>query len=549
MTQKLFFLDLATEIILKCILHLSIDDIAICLRVGNRFLASVITQSQAIQYRAELEQAGVHEVPHKMRGVSIAERLALLRNREARWRTLSPASRYSIPLGMDAKAIVLLDFVDGLYFAAQPARWRTLYSGKPFSNFGLALAEHDLFVIITCAPCHDDPSTTSVDAHLFSFTTGEPHPLATCPVIHLYRFPTLAPRHKVELDAGIEILGRAMAISFRFFADFTDDSLNNLYLLDWQTGLHYFTPIPISTHRFFFLSPSTLLIPQATDNTMEIITLPDTASEKPTTHWTQNILALALPSTLPTVEVDPYSYRSRVSSHLPMGVPVAQREHIQSHFIPRADKSLLFLQYYTVRSHTLDQFQLHVVILHRALFLGEVRRRLANMHGKSCAGYTRVSWSDWGPKCARWMDPLHFGAEHDFVLASSAGMRIVGLLGKSDLDDSTPTPGDVPTHALQVLNFNPREVARAARRGVEEGNRASESTAPQSVASVRAQPHVNPHLGSSESTALGISFVQSTSREGILSGKYQRVHLSDEGFVGISVDAQGVGKFEVLHFG
>ncbi|KAJ7051445.1 hypothetical protein C8F01DRAFT_640347 [Mycena amicta] len=264
MPQKLFLLDLAPEIIVKCLLYLPLDDLATCLRVGNRFLAAVITDSPEIQYIAELEHAGMEENVHSMKGLSISGRLGLLRERESRWRTLSPVSRYSIPLGVATDNIVVMDLIDGLYFAgvsmnpsvllatslkyivlapgAQPACWKTVFEGKPFTNFQVALAEHDLLVILTCAPCANDPATTLLDAHLLSFTTGEPHPLAACPILPIYRFSTPARLVDVHLnlDAGIEILGGTLAIAFRYFEEpLGDENMNRLYprrLANWAAS-------------------------------------------------------------------------------------------------------------------------------------------------------------------------------------------------------------------------------------------------------------------------------------------------------------------------
>ncbi|KAJ7057344.1 hypothetical protein C8F01DRAFT_1307453 [Mycena amicta] len=504
MPQKLFLLDLAPEIIVKCLLYLPLDDLATCLRVGNRFLAAVITDSPEIQYIAELEHAGMEENVHSMKGLSISDRLGLLRERESRWRTLSPAFRYSIALGVATDNIVVMDLIDGLYFAgvsmnpsvllatslkyialapgAQPACWKTVFQGKPFMNFQVALAEHDLLVILTwcarptypqlivnpaSAPCANDPATTLLDAHLLSFTTGEPHPLAACPILPIYRFSTPARLVDVHLnlDAVIEILGGTLAIAFRYFEEpLGDENMNRLYLVDWQTGLHLFTslyaqlPIPIPTSRSIFLSPDIIGIPQTTDNAIEIVKLPSTPSEHPPTSvadgWLGATWEPAVGNTtahpfdaahrcpraalhIPSVEIVPYSYRSRASSCQPptsTSFRSAIATHNQAHFLPSANKSLFVLQYYTVRSQTWDT---------------------SSGHEYEDSGYSVIPWNDWGPRCARSMHPLQFGGserdflrgeEHDFVLATSSGMRMVGLRSDSE-----------------VLNFNPREVARAKR--------------------------------------------------------------------------------------
>ncbi|KAJ7069298.1 hypothetical protein C8F01DRAFT_511755 [Mycena amicta] len=554
--QRKRLLDLPPEIILSCLLHLSLDDLASCLRVHNRLLGRILTDSLVIRYRAEQELAGVHENPTRLEGMSTSDRLAALKGRQGRWRSFATQSRYTIPLpssnmslydvtaghwvraeteNEDDALSTKLSYLD-LSPDAQPAEWQTVCTGTPFVNFSTALEEHDLLVMITCAPCVDDPSMATIDAQILSLSTGTAHPLAAHPAIHLRRMRVDIDN---DFDAGLEISGRILAIAC---LDWDEHGSNLLYVLDWQSGHLIVEPFYTSSTAMVFITPTVLAVPQPIDNTIEIYRLP---SYSVALH---NIEALPfnLPPLKPGFIVVPPTVQLRIS---PTPRTIASHTgYLRAPFIPLPEEAVILLCYDTFNPEVdLDTvMETHLFVIRAATLLDLFVNGPWNRDQV-------VPWSAWGPKCTRWLDPA-VNCSANVWISGASGRRVLSYPPHSQDEFSQ-------RHRIRVLDFNPRQLAHLRRQARSESplnedasrpeaedeevqvlTRIVEAGVPNAVVQQRSFRHF------AEPVASDIAYVETISKA---TYDFHNIYLSEECIIGIRHGAEGSSTetLEVLHFG
>ncbi|KAJ7069291.1 hypothetical protein C8F01DRAFT_1112209 [Mycena amicta] len=562
--QRKHLLDLPPEIILSCLLHLSLDDLASCLRVHNRLLGRILTDSLVIRYRAEQELAGVHENPKRLEGMSTSDRLAALKGRQGRWCSFDTQSRYTIPLpssnmslydvtaghwvraeteNEDDALSTKLSYLD-LSPDAQPAEWQVVCTSTPFVNFSTALEEHDLLVMITCAPCVDDPSMATIDAQILSLSTGTAHPLAAHPTIHLRRMRLDVAN---DLDAGLEISGRILAIAC---LDWDEENLaesNLLYILDWQSGLLIAEPFYTSSTAMVFITPTVLAVPQPIDNTIEIYQLPSNSAAE-----LELLNIEAVPFNLPPVKpgflVVPPTVQLRISP-----TPRTSASHagyLRAPFIPLPEEAVILLCYDTFDPEADDNIgamiETHLFVIRAATLLDLF------VNGPWNTSHV-VPWSAWGPKCTRWLDP---------AVNCSANVWISGASGQRVLSYPPHSQDELSQrHRIRVLDFNPRQLAHLRRQARSESplnedasrpevedeevqvlTRIVEAGVPNAVVQQRSFRHF------AEPVASDIAYVETISKA---TYDFHNIYLSEECIIGIRHGAEGSSTetLEVLHFG
>ncbi|KAJ7058881.1 hypothetical protein C8F01DRAFT_1371039 [Mycena amicta] len=451
-------LDLPPELILGCLLYLSLDDIASCLRVGNSLLARIISDSLALRYRVEQELAGVEENPGAMLDLPTSVRLETLREREHRWHTFCPAARYTIPYPKSCIPF-LYAIESGLWFLAEaensaaelaislhyvdlsPAaqhQWRIAFTGTPFANFTTALEEHDLLVIISCVRCLDDPSMVTLDAHLLLFSSGTPHPLAAQPVIHLHRQPAT---HTV--DVNVEVAGHILVISCIDW-EHPASQTNLLYVFDWKRGIPLIAPTTATTIGMAFLTPNVLLIPKmynsvdiysfSPENTTELLEYPTPIS-------------FGLPLLQPNYFLSPMGVQSRRSPNPCTGV--SHPNYRRAKFPVTLDNTIIFLSYETrfQAPYGARTPQTHLFVIRPAPLLESVSSALE-------MGFTFVPWGEWGATCTRWLDPTN--TARAWILAS-LGQRMIGF------PPYIPGAFHLP-YQIRLLDFNEHRIALLRRQ-------------------------------------------------------------------------------------
>ncbi|KAF7325113.1 hypothetical protein MKEN_00554600 [Mycena kentingensis (nom. inval.)] len=544
-------LDLPPELILRCLHFLALDDIAACLRV-NVLLAQTISGSLDIQYRAELELAGVEENVRVLSRLSIAERLEALRAREDRWRAITPLSRRIIPFpysygsffydlttdywflaGMetaDGTTASKVEYVDLLLGDYAPD-WKVAYGGSADSecmNFFVSLEELDLLVIVTRHNCVDDPSALSIDAHLLSFSTGEPHPHATSPKIHITRYDSAA-----VVDTNPAAAGSILAVTCLDMMAPADPATNKLFVFNWQTGLPLLPPRYTTTAAVVFLTPEILITPSADHNLLEIhrFSLEDPAV--PTA-----LVEFRLPTLAYRTHVDPSRMQCRASPEPVRGVfsPAKQR----GNFFSAPTNRLIILSYDTISDAHADRGWDEDSRTETHVFAIPSERLLARVRAAFDAHVESVPWREWGRACTRALDSAQ--TARAWVIASS-GQRLVAF---PPCAMGTAQP---ETHHIRLLDFNPRQVREARRRtGITTPE--SETTRVIEADADEADGADIEHANFAEKLTSDIAYVEYTSSQTF---SYHNVYMSDSCILGMiyaeDSDPQTVDQLEVLLFG
>ncbi|KIL60576.1 hypothetical protein M378DRAFT_83581, partial [Amanita muscaria Koide BX008] len=263
-------LPLPHELVERILLMLDTKSTLKC-RLVNREFNAIIQSSTLVQYYLACTAAGVIDNPQSP--LSYAERLEALKKREDAWRKLNPV--FETTIKANDQPSTSYELTAGNYFLCDD-RWKDLHychlpsslqdnpqwvripghgPGQGWSgsivDMGMAVYEHDLVVSVISRA--DMQPGHSLDLVLLKFSTGEYHPLARRPLIHVRRSPSAQPYTTVR------IVGDNLAL----VVDDRDGS--KLFIFDWRTGHKrlqheaiedaYEYSIPV------FVSPELLLVP------------------------------------------------------------------------------------------------------------------------------------------------------------------------------------------------------------------------------------------------------------------------------------------------
>ncbi|KAF7304055.1 hypothetical protein MIND_00636900 [Mycena indigotica] len=545
-------LDLAPELIHACLSFLPLDDIASCLHAGSRLLTTLILDSPAIRYRIEQEEAGVEENPYSsaLAGLDISARLAELRARERRWREFDPVSRhkidyptwpvllYTIHAGLWIAAQEMQDtgpggsaLADAVRYVdmspqAQPAEWRTVFSGTPFANFATALEEHDLLVIFTVVVCPDEPSMVSIDALMLTFSTGSPHAMASLPKVHITRRAANNPISDLNAEVSGDMIALAIYNENNMYAD-----TNYLYVLNWKTGTILLGPTVITSIGLAFLSPRDLLIASASKNCLFVYSFSDSS-----TSLVPTIIRLWLPQVRPRTGIVGPQMQCRRSPN-----PHNHLSHPRYHaarFPPAPNCANIFLSYETIDVDS-DECETHPYLMVPEYILDAVKLAREDEIDDP-KPEVEIDWEMWGERCTRWLWPQDVAGA--WILASS-GHRMVAY---PPFNPQAPRRGP---KQMQILDFNPRGVA-ALRSQLKNGERVSDTmrlvlrnTLPVSQKETAGFTHYAQRVRSR------LPYIEMTAPEEY---KFDNVYLSEEFIIGRTYGEEEKGiveSLEVLYFG
>ncbi|KAM6497441.1 hypothetical protein JOM56_007914 [Amanita muscaria] len=256
-------------------------------RLVNREFNAIIQSSTSVQYYLACEAAGVIDNPQSL--LSYGERLEALKKREDAWRKLKPAFETTIKINDLPSA--LYDLSAGNLFRLDTNRKELHYCRLPSSprdnpqwfrilgfgpswsgsivGMGMAVYEHDLVVsVISESDGADDVDNADMPQHtlylvLVKLSTGEYHPLARYPKIHIQRSFSALPY------ISVKIVGDNLALVVH-------DRLphGNLFIFDWKTGhrrLKHEAPADAYENSIpVFVSPEILLVPNRICSCFEI---------------------------------------------------------------------------------------------------------------------------------------------------------------------------------------------------------------------------------------------------------------------------------------
>ncbi|KAM6496831.1 hypothetical protein JOM56_007304 [Amanita muscaria] len=183
-----------------------------------------------VQYYLACKAAGVIDNPQS--SLSYAERLEALKKREDAWRKLKPV----FEMTMDVGRCESWELTAGYYVRGTSqynVQWFRIPTHGPGQSqpgfmhlFGTAVSEHDLVVNVISSEVGNraDMQRHSLDLVLLKFSTGEYHPLAHHPLIHVQRSPSKQP------GATVRIVGDHLALVIH------DEDGSKLFIFDWKTG-------------------------------------------------------------------------------------------------------------------------------------------------------------------------------------------------------------------------------------------------------------------------------------------------------------------------
>ncbi|KAJ6543269.1 hypothetical protein DFH09DRAFT_928742 [Mycena vulgaris] len=454
------FLDLPPELILACLLHLSSVDLASCVKSGSGFLCEIVAKSIQIRYRLEQERANVHENPSRTANLPLSDRLAGLRRLVANWLNFTPNMRCTLPVhastgvyDLTSDVYLVADAPDpithhctGIKYtfttlACETPQWRRIDTGRPIIDFGTAFEEHDLIAIVTYTQCEHNAQQMSIDVVFLQFSTGDPHPLAAHPTLHIHTVPD-----SVGIPAiSIEIVGENMAMSLVYWDEPTHD-LDLLRIFNWYSGLPKIVCVPTLAHwslanmGIVFLTPSLLLVTNTDCASFDVFDIP--ASPSPSAASvintdTERVPDLLFSFLLPTLHPSHslISYQCRGAPN-PLISRARRNEGRGARFLPLAESALVVFSFGILdNDDDTDAATEHMFVLDRAGLLG--------LMSPYAPGPDRAF--NWGTACTRFLDA---DTVSTYYITMTCGQRMVAIA-----HDARERPAPI-----RVLDFNPARV-------------------------------------------------------------------------------------------
>ncbi|KAI0674135.1 hypothetical protein C8Q78DRAFT_1184113 [Trametes maxima] len=263
-------------------------------------LCDVIRSDAALQYAIELRVAGMIDNPasHLVPG----ERFRILRAKENAWRAFDLSDKVSLPLRhqpsgiydltggtfllgerrfsdqsstTDAVNLIRLHsvFPEGPEHAERDPStyWSKIDLKKQVIDVGLAVQEHDLIAVVTYSYVNEARLLASIDIHLLKHSTGQPHPAAAKPVLHvgiIHYFPG-------HCSIMLEISGDTLCFLLNNYFPFINADPVAFTIYNWKTGhakvgQRRLCTDPTMFNSFVLLSPETVAIPIVPFNSLEI---------------------------------------------------------------------------------------------------------------------------------------------------------------------------------------------------------------------------------------------------------------------------------------
>ncbi|KAF7327359.1 hypothetical protein MKEN_00313500 [Mycena kentingensis (nom. inval.)] len=539
-------LDLAPELVLACVDALDdFADIRSLLRVGNRHLHALLTSSIAVRYRAYLDHAKLQENSHVLSTTLLADRLDAAKGTMTRWMSFNPISRHTITVDFASSGIY--DLCGDYYFLGDApqadtgisnslrfiatsdpdAEWQVIDVGKPIIDFGLAIEEHDLIAVVTCAT-PENTSERTLDVQLLCFSTAAPHPQAAKSELHLQTNKVTGMRPSISL----EVVGRTLAVSVIYWAEESRDN-DILYFFDWRTGNQIMPQMYASDGGFTFVTPELLLIPNGHEPALDLICIPpaDTKTTELLPIHTLRLPELQFPCQIFALQCrgDP---NPRTSSFPYTTSGPGSRARPAARFLPNPTQSILYFAFST-GSPLSDVTHEHVFVIPRAAFAASVLPLLSALDPGVGAD---ISWLDWGRYHARFLDATSMSRHY---ITTTVGTRLVAIAPDAR----------VKAAPIRLLYFN-ENVVEAHKHVLDmPGGMTEMPTATLTVVppdDLSAPPHFSSLESFTEAVASLVPYVEIESKEKF---SFDAVIVNNENIIGVNFDGNNVSSLEVLYFG
>ncbi|RDB20399.1 hypothetical protein Hypma_012541 [Hypsizygus marmoreus] len=453
-------LDLPPELVVRILCYLHLPDVLSCTRTHSSLLA-LTKDFVVLQYHMATQTAMVADNPHC--NLPISERFDMLKRREEGWKKFRVDFRKTIPVKhvpsgiyeMTGGIFLLGDTTrKALHYLTLPSKatdepsWSRIDIDSTMVDIGLSIYEHDLVAVVTTTPQQD---CDKIEIQLLQFSSGQPHPLAHTPKIHVAD-SSWGPRPAI----GIEIVGDHLALITNYFLNAMQPD-DDFYVYEWKTGtlkLHITAP----NHTYsslVFLSPEFILLPNAYRCSLDIWKIPTTPETAPKCP----LRILGLPSVGRLI----VRFRCRGEPNpAPYGHSYSSK--------PFHDSSSNALVIFTIRTQLLGTA--FSMIVHRRTLLAlcagtpdlEAPRTTQE---ELIAGVDvlveylfapHVPWSHWGPKNTRWFSTDSIVTRW---ITTSAGQRCVISFDDHEAEEEeAEEPQQQPRRPPSILDFNPLIVER-----------------------------------------------------------------------------------------
>ncbi|KAG6879438.1 hypothetical protein C0992_002704 [Termitomyces sp. T32_za158] len=532
MTQ---FSDLSLEILFHVFLFLDVPDL-VALSSTHPHLHDVVTASPALQFRFAAYNA-IAEANQFTRHAP-AERLSALERLEDGWSKLDIDFRKTIAIKY--RTSTLYDLTAGicvlgdedrrsLYYCRLPqkpsdeVKWSNIQVDHRIVDFGLAIYEHDLIVVLTLSPNEQYPVHCAA-ARLLQFSTGNLHPLAQAPVLFVEASNLSHPANLIE------IVGNHLVLVIPHPSNRQTLSKDRLYVYQWKTGtLKFATDLPCSTyHGAIFLSPTILCLFNKRMNTLDIWLIPDTPliPNEPLSPL-EPFLSIELPKLSPTYTLDAALCRAEPNP-APSGTPYSSQP-----FHSISEDSIVSFSFNGIHRSNRGEATF-AMFVHRSSLLNLVLAENPDHSADAILGHRNVilPWEKWGLKLAR---IFRVYDESLRWITTTAGQRCA-------VDLTWPSSyGEKREQKVTLLDFNPR----VAQRLYEE----SMVTGDPSVL-VHFDENVIEHEMFEEPVKTTLPYVSRVlSLKNDSNVPFRAVLLDAERILGIKQKHGYVAEIEVMHFG
>ncbi|KAJ7771455.1 hypothetical protein B0H16DRAFT_1881091 [Mycena metata] len=517
--MPIHLLDLPSEILVQILHSTDLQTLSACLAT-NRRVTSIIDDSILLQYRRAALAACVEDNPWNT-SLTSAQKLFALQQRQTAFTELVPNSVRIIQMDgvLTIQDIYTYALSGGIFVVTEPNRktlrwidfaavehvWNRLEIDEHVHEFALAIPEHDLLAVLTSTSTLSPSLATTHRLRFYEMSTQSAHCGAQEPVITLPSIILDGPDFQVDV-CGPKVM--VLITDFRMFdVPATGLQPSRVMLYDWKQGLLQ-TDLSDMYSAAVFVSVDIILLARWQTGTLELWSTQMDVPARMTVSL--KLPQLARFGTYHVIRIE-YNPKGR-------GGP-SSKQPFHSSF---AD-SIIMLQIIVDPS---DESFPDIT----NLFLFVPRRALLQLSSGRNDG-EELTWRDWGPLNAKWMDGTGMLDEWPTIIC---GQRCV--LAQATEEGARVT----------VLDFNPYTHRRTPiPEDEQEGDDGPSNKFVVSVVKNQFE-HVEDLFAEEVDTQLGVVGVV-LSRD----SQYDGVLMDEEWIVGINDKRQSEGRFwlEVLNIG
>nr|GAT51310.1 predicted protein [Mycena chlorophos] len=575
--MPLQFLTLPTEIVVSCLLQLSLRDLVCCLDTNNRTLAKLILTTPALLFRFEQAGAGVLEnSAHEASRRPVFDRRAALRARMERQNTFTPSKRWRIGTKAEPDSLRVYEVVNdyfgyatsdaplaldnGLCYGLQLIRagpsedvplWRTVDLPKPILDF-VIVGDWDLLILLTF-------SLDGADQQILAFqflrlSNYSPHPLNPEPLVVLrclraYGVPSVC----------VKVSDMTLVVALVFPPDLeaVPPELDALHVFDWTSGKSLTPPLSNAYSCFFFIHHTVLLVANPQESSLDALFLRDDGfwtwgvsfllpklKDTHAIYW-QTAAAGGQPNTRGQLDALPSPSLPGHSSS-----PFPRHTLDQAQFVPDTDDAMVLLHFEADRDvwaggvQDADTVFLNtqtLVFLDRDMLYARFKAAYyahLHTHPHDESPLPKVPFEAWGRACSRWVEVPYIPQQA--LTSAFVGRRFVLSAGAPTVQAKQP---------LKIFDFNAKAVEWA--RG-KLGTTATELELQNATVRL-VEPDLElagaglVHSSFEEPIPSDMPYVEITSKEVF---DYDAVYLSNGDIIGGTKSAEdGTRELEILHFG